>query len=53
MADYILYPFANSGDKTAIPEPVQGDGSVSYDEGFGEDYEKVLGVDSDAKAIPR
>ena len=53
MAEYILSPFADSGDKTAIPDPVQGDGSVSYTEGWGEDYEKVLGTDANAKAIPR
>lgn len=53
MADYILSPFADSGDKTTIPDPVQGDGSVSYTSGFGEDYEKVLGTDANAKAIPR
>jgi hypothetical protein len=36
---YIRFPFSVSGDRTAVPFDVQGDGSVSYTEGYGDDYE--------------
>lgn len=39
MAKDIPVVFANSGDKTDIPEGVQPDGSVSYENGWGADYE--------------
>lgn len=44
MAIDIPVVFANSGDKTDIPEGVQPDGSVSYENGWGADYE----IDPDA-----
>lgn len=50
---YFLTPFGALGDKTAIPDAAPGDGSVSYASGFGVDYEGELGVDPDAKPIPR
>jgi hypothetical protein len=53
MAKYFYAPFGVSGTRVTIPDPVQSDGSVSYTAGFPVDYEKKLGVDSDAKAIPR
>lgn len=53
MAKFFKNPFAMSGDKAAIPEPVQGTGDVSYVEGFGFDYERDLTSDPLAKAIPR
>lgn len=31
--------FANTGDTTAIPDPTQGDGSVSFNQGYGPDYQ--------------
>ena len=41
MADpFIKIPFALSGDKTAIPDDIQVNGSVSYTEGWGIDYAK-------------
>lgn len=46
-------PWAIAGDKTAIPTAQQADGSASYAQGFGPDYEKELGVDPDAKPVPR
>lgn len=46
-------PFATTGDKVAIPDAVQGDGSMSYAEGFGIDYERNPASDPDAKRIPR
>lgn len=46
-------PFATTGDKTAIPDAAQPDGSISYAQGFGPDYERVPGVDPLAKRVPR
>jgi len=39
MAKYFIEPFAASGDRTAIPETVQPDGSISYPDGYGIDYQ--------------
>lgn len=50
---YFLNPFGINGDQTAIPDGLQPDGSVSFDQGYGFDYERELGVDPDAKAIER
>lgn len=50
---YIRFPFANVGDKTPIPEDAQPDGSVSYEIGFGSDYEADPMVDPNAKPVPR
>lgn len=53
MAKFFVYPFATAGDKTAIPNPIQGSGSVSYDQGFGPYYGLNLGTDPSALPIPR
>lgn len=53
MPKYYINPFAISGDKASIPDATQPSGVVSYEEGFGEDYQKVLGTDPDALPIPR
>lgn len=53
MDNYFKVPFANAGDKTAIPDDTQANGSVSYTAGYGLDYQKQRGVDADAKAIER
>lgn len=45
--------FAQSGDKTEVPNTTQGDGSVSYPTGYGPDYEKNLDSDPEAKRIER
>lgn len=45
-------PFASTGDKTAVPDSVQPDGSVSYSEGFGFDYERA-DTDPAYKPVPR
>jgi len=50
---YFRVPFAASGDILPIPEDAQGDGSVSYTEGFGFDYERNPATDPAAKRIPR
>lgn len=36
---YFKVPFAESGDTTPVPEAAQPDGSVSFTEGFGPDYQ--------------
>ena len=38
MPRYYKDPFAIVGDKIVVPNPIQGDGSISYTEGFGENY---------------
>jgi microcystin-dependent protein len=53
MAKFFKNPFAMSGDKASIPEPVKGSGEVSYVEGFGFDYERDQTSDPLAKAVPR
>jgi hypothetical protein len=45
--------FAQSGDKTDVPNTTQSDGSVSYAAGYGPDYEKNLDSDPEAKRIER
>ena len=46
-------PFAGSGDKTAIPDPTQPGGEVSYTEGFTLDYELDQVTEPTAKDVPR
>lgn len=53
MAKFFLFPFAATGDKTAIPDDTQPSGSVSYEIGFGIDYQKDLATDPQARPIPR
>ena len=50
---YIRTPFAASGDKTAIPEGSQIDGSISMTDGWGTDYQADQTTDPDAKNVGR
>lgn len=50
---YIRIPFAEAGDRTAVPEASQPSGAVSYTDGFTVDYQLEQGVDPDAKDVPR
>ena len=50
---FFAYPWATAGDKSAIPNNAQLDGSVSYTMGFTSNYQQVYGVDPNAKAVPR
>jgi hypothetical protein len=50
---FFIQPFAFAGDKTAIPDAVQPSGVVSFNQGYGFDYQRELGVDPDAKSIER
>jgi hypothetical protein len=53
MLQFFRTPFAVSGDKNAIPNDSQPDGSVSYTDGFGVDYELDPGANPSAKDVPR
>ena len=46
-------PFAVNGDVTAIPDPTQVSGNVSFDTGWTIDYQRQQGVDPLAKPIDR
>ena len=48
-----LNPFANSGDKLAVPDGVQVDGGVSYAEGWGFNYSRDPTTDPLAKNVDR
>ncbi|MBH0365704.1 hypothetical protein PL246_09465 [Salmonella enterica] len=50
---HILSPFALSGDKEQIPTATQETGEISFNEGYGPDYEKDLDNDTGAKTIER
>jgi len=39
MPKYFRFPFARSGDKTAVPDAVVPAGDVSYDQGYGPYYQ--------------
>lgn len=49
----VISEFAESGDTQTVPEATQGDGTVSYEQGFGPDYDRNLATDPQAQAIPR
>ena len=54
MAKFFKIPFAATGDILAVPDATQQDGSVSYSQGFGPDYQrKTDGTDPLAKTVPR
>lgn len=52
MTKIFNVPFALSGDKEAIPDALQPDGSVSFTQGFGFDYERPT-TDPLYKPFPR
>ncbi|MEM8152958.1 phage tail protein [Morganella morganii] len=53
MTKLFKVPFATQGDRTAVPDDVQADGSVSYTQGYGYDYERDQATDPAAKDIER
>lgn len=53
IAGYFDLPFGLDGDRTAVPDDSQPDGSVSYDQGYGPDYELDPTTDPDALLIER
>lgn len=52
MAKIFTVPFALTGDKSVIPDALQPDGSVSFTQGFGFDYERPT-TDPLYKPFPR
>ncbi|HGN9521012.1 TPA: phage tail protein, partial [Morganella morganii] len=53
MTKIFKIPFATQGDRTAVPDDVQADGSLSYTQGYGYDYERDQATDPAAKDIER
>lgn len=53
MIKFFKKLFAEQGQRLEIPEAQQPSGEVSYTEGYGEDYSKERGANSDAKLIER
>ena len=52
MSKIFKVPFAATGDKESVPTSTQPDGKVSYEQGFGHDYQKPY-EDPEAKDIAR
>lgn len=52
MTKFFETPFAQAGNKTAVPNALQPDGSISYTEGWSADYE-LPNTDPDYKPIGR
>ncbi|HGN0094344.1 TPA: hypothetical protein ACKRHO_003453 [Morganella morganii] len=53
MTKTFKIPFATQGDRTVVPDEVQADGSLSYTQGYGYDYERDQATDPAAKDIER
>lgn len=53
MAKFFKVPFAENGDKQSIPDASTADGHVSFNEGWGGDYERDLKSDPNAKPVGR
>ncbi|MET4860211.1 hypothetical protein [Morganella morganii] len=53
MTKIFKVPFATQGDRTAVPDEIQADGSLSYTQGYGYDYERDQITDPAAKDIER
>lgn len=52
MLKFFRLPFATTGDKTAVPDAVDSNGTVSYSQGYGFDYQRQK-TDPAAKNIER
>lgn len=52
MLKFFRFPFATTGDKTAVPDAVDSNGNVSYAQGYGFDYQRQK-TDPAAKNIER
>ncbi|EJF89125.1 hypothetical protein [Bartonella tamiae] len=50
---FFRFPFAATGDKTPLPDEGQENGTISYAEGYGFDYERNPATDPQAKRIER
>lgn len=50
---YFKTPFGNAGDRVDITRSANSDGTVSYAQGWGPDYQKDLKTQANAKAVSR
>lgn len=50
---FFVKPFAVAGDREAVPNDTQTTGDVSYEQGYGYDYERDQATDPLAKPIER
>lgn len=41
LAKFFRFPFGTSGDRAAVPDPVDVSGNVSYEQGYGPDYQRA------------
>jgi hypothetical protein len=53
MTKYFLYPFGTAGDLTAVPDATQVSGSVSYQQGWGLNYQLDLATNPSALPLSR
>jgi len=53
LTKFFGVPFAQSGDRTAVPVVTQPDGSVNFTDGYGVDYALDPAIDPDAILIER
>ena len=53
LSKYFKFPFALAGDKAAIPDATQPSGDVSFQEGYGLDYQLDPATEPSAKNIER
>jgi len=53
VSKYFNVPFADTGDKTSVPDAVQAGGEVSYSQGYGPDYQRDPSTDPQAIRIER
>jgi len=53
MVKQFVTPFAEDGDRVAVPDAAPVDGSVSYESGYGFDYQRPKGSSPLAKDIER
>lgn len=53
MTKYFIKPFAEGGDKIAVPDDTQGNSTVSYEEGYTPEYEADQESDPNALDIER
>ena len=50
---YFDTTFAQNGDKTTVPDPTQGSGSLSFNIGYGPDYDLNLATNPSALSVDR
>ena len=53
MAKYFRFPFAAQGDRIVFPDDTQPNGSLSYNQGYGPDFQRTPGTDPQARRVDR